>query len=63
MALAVGPARRQQFIQADVDHDSGHAAEEHTHDLGRDGAGITTHKKPQPNVGDDGANRFGQTAE
>ena len=35
MALAVGPAGGQEFVEADVDHDPGHAAEENAHDLGR----------------------------
>ncbi len=36
VALAVRPARGEQLVEADVDHDARHAAEEHAHHLGGD---------------------------
>lgn len=34
MAFAVGAAGGEKFVEADVDHDAGDAAEEDAHDVG-----------------------------
>jgi hypothetical protein len=63
VALAVGAAGGEEFVDADIDHDAGDATEEDAHDLGGEAAVGAAHEEAQAEIGDAGADGFGEAAE
>ncbi len=63
VALSVSPAGGQQFIQADVHHDSRDTDEEDTHNLRRNNAGTVSHEEPDSSIGNARAHGFSQSAQ
>ncbi len=57
--FAIGPAGGQQFVQADVDHDTGHPRKKHAHHLRRNGTGFSPNEKPQSEISNNGTDRLG----
>jgi hypothetical protein len=63
VSFAVGSAGWKQFVQADINHDAGHGAEDRADKVSRNNGTPTSRQHQKSGISSEGADRFGQTAQ